>query len=408
MQLSRRFIIVVLAMALLAFGTLTTKSEPQTYLGPTVPTPSKFFGMHIHRAAAGTPWPSVPFGTWRLWDAGVAWPQLEPESGRWNFQLLDRYVALADQQGTDILLTLGLTPTWASSHPSESSAYAPGNAAEPRDLQEWSEYVRTVATRYKGRIHTYEIWNEPNVKGTFTGRQSAMLDLARTAYETLKSIDPTITVVSPAATSDDGVPWLGAFLAAGGCDYSDVIGYHFYVTPRPPEAMIGLIHKVQVVLRKTGCTKPLWNTESGWAKPAQFSSEQQAAGYVMRTYLLNRLAGVDRCYWYAWDNRNWSTLDMTSRSSGEVTPAGTAYGVVSHWLLGSILRSCTRQSSGLWICSLERNNVQMHVLWSDASSRSMSIPSNWHARRLQLWTGGIVSAPRVITVGPAPLLLSSN
>ncbi len=69
--------------------------------------------------------------------------------------------------------------------------------------------MRTVATRYKGVIHSYEIWNEPNLKGTFTGDTKAMLELSRSAYQVLKSVDPTIIVVSPAATTEDGIPMAG-------------------------------------------------------------------------------------------------------------------------------------------------------------------------------------------------------
>src|SRR5512146_3432261 len=52
-----------------------------------------FFGFHINHLGTGTPWPSVPFGTWDLWDAGVQWPTLEPQRGIWDFSRLDSYVA---------------------------------------------------------------------------------------------------------------------------------------------------------------------------------------------------------------------------------------------------------------------------------------------------------------------------
>ncbi len=173
--------------------------------------------MHVHHAASGTSWPAVSFADWRLWDAGVTWPQLEPARGKWDFNLLDRYTQLAAERNVDILLTLGLTPAWASARPNEPSAYGKGNAAEPRQLADWEEYVRIVATRYKGVIHNYEIWNEPNVKGTFTGNPQAMVELSRAAYRVLKSVDPTITVVSPAATAGDGAAWLDEYLHRGGC-----------------------------------------------------------------------------------------------------------------------------------------------------------------------------------------------
>jgi len=87
--------------------------------------------MHITSAADGTPWPVVPFGTWRLWDAYVTWKDLEPSKGIWNFAKLDALVSLAAQHNVEIILPLALTPQWASGRPNEPSAYTPGAAAEP-------------------------------------------------------------------------------------------------------------------------------------------------------------------------------------------------------------------------------------------------------------------------------------
>ncbi|MBD2101106.1 beta-galactosidase [Leptolyngbya sp. FACHB-261] len=72
--------------------------------------PSDLFGMHIHEAAGVTPWPTVPFASWRLHDAYVGWSYLEPEKGRWDFSKLDRYVALAQEHQVEILLPLQFPP----------------------------------------------------------------------------------------------------------------------------------------------------------------------------------------------------------------------------------------------------------------------------------------------------------
>jgi len=351
----------------------------------------------------------VPFAGWRLWDAGVTWSQVEPAPGKWNFDLLDRYAHIATEHNVDILLTLGLTPAWASARPGEPSAYGKGNAAEPQQLADWEQYVRVVATRYKGVIRNYEIWNEPNVKGTFSGSPQAMLRLSRAAYRILKSVDPAITVVSPAATAGDGVSWLGEYLQKGGCAYADVIGYHFYVTPEPPEKMVPLIKKVDTTIRRHDCqNKPVWNTESGWTGPKRFSSDEEAAGYMMRTYLLNWLLGVQRCYWYAWDNHNWSTLDLTSRSDNTITNAGAAYGVLHSWTLGSVLSSCERERSGIWICQLDRGSSSDRVIWSESGRQSFAIPPPWHVRTTTTWTGQREAPTAPLNVGPAPVLLSSQ
>ncbi len=399
----------LLIAILLAIVFSPPPDKPSLHSGPAEPVDPAYFGMHIHRAASNTAWPPVPFEEWRLWDAGVAWPQLEPERGKWDFARLDAYVTIAAEHHVEILLTLGLTPGWASSRPDEASAYGKGNAAAPLNLNDWEEYVRVVATRYKGRIHNYEIWNEPNVKGTFTGTAAELLKLSQSAYGELKSVDPTITVVSPSATAEDGVTWLDTFLAQGGCAYADVIGYHFYVTPAAPEAMIPLIRKVKESMRRRNCEdRPLWNTETGWAKPRAFSSEEEAAGYLMRTYQLNWLMDVRRCYWYAWDNHNWSTLDLTARDADRMTKAGAAYGVIHQWMVGGVLRSCSHRRSGIWICEVEREGSKDRIVWSEEGTADFTVPPAWRAQHISNWAGVTTEAGVHIKVGPAPVLLSEK
>lgn len=383
--------------------------DSESYLGRQAPILPEYFGMHIHRAASGIPWPSVPFASWRLWDSGVAWPQLQPARDKWNFALLDRYVELAQQHHVEILLTLGPTPSWASARPEEGSAYQPGEAAPPRDLADWAKYVHTVALRYKGVIRNYEIWNEPNVKGTFTGSPEEMLQLARLAYEQLKAVDPGITVVSPSPTAIAGIDWLAKYLQAGGCRYSDVVGYHFYVTPEPPEAMIPLIQNVKDLLRAKDCgNKPLWNTESGWAAPKRFSSDSDAAGYLMRAYIVNWLMGVDRLYWYSWDNHNWSTLETTRRDGDAKTSVGNAYGVIHSWLAGAVMESCSVPKSKVWVCELKRGQAKSWIVWAAGPEQSFRSPESWQVKRLSRWAGQSSAPGIAIQTGPAPIYLSDS
>ena len=127
---------------LFAFFVMATAVLGQTQrLTPSqVPIPSTFFGMHIHMVMdqSGpdplTPWPQVTVPAWRLWDVRVTWSDLEPAKGQWNFAVLDKIVALAREHNTEIQLTFGFTPTWASARPAETSFYQPGGAAEPHRL----------------------------------------------------------------------------------------------------------------------------------------------------------------------------------------------------------------------------------------------------------------------------------
>ena len=411
--------------ALLALATMTTKlwsstADAARLVPPGERVPVSFFGLHIHHLTQPTPWPQVSFGSWRLWDAYVAWPNLEPRKGQWDFSHLDRYISLAESHNVEILLPLGLTPAWASSRPKERSGYEPGNAAEPRDLSDWREYVREVATRYNGRIHAYEIWNEPNLSDFFSGRPDTMLELARQAYGVLKQVDKTVLVVSPSATGQAGIAWLERYLKMGGGAYADVIGFHFYVTPGEPEAMLELGARLRAVLEENHLAdKPLWNTEAGWlienrqseVRPQNSSFSkvltlEEASAYVARSYLLNWAMGVRRFYFYSWD----SEVGGLTEADGQTwKPPATAFAETEKWLVGARMVSCLPDRGGTWICELSRPGHRAWVAWNPARTVEFKIPGAWTASEETDLSGRRVSIDHAatISVGPAPVLLES-
>ena len=390
---------------------------------PSAAIPASLFGMHIHRAAKTTPWPTVPFATWRLWDAYVAWPNLEPKKGEWHFEALDKYVNLANQHDVEILLPLGLSPAWASARPTEPSAYSPGFAAEPRNLENWRNYVRTVATRYKGQIRYYEIWNEPNLQRFYSGSVEQMLILAREAYSILKQVDRSITVVSPSATNgDSGSSWLEKYLGKGGEAYADVVGYHFYVAPKPPETMVQLIRKVQQIKKKYGVSsKPLWNTEAGWPianSQSQANSRQsnffknmkaltqdEAVAYVARSFIVSWAAGLKRFYWYAWDN---TVTGLTEVDGKTVKLAAKAYAQTQKWLVGAKMTGCEANSQKTWICQLTRKgSYKAWIVWNPDREQTITLPKSWGVQQIRDLAGNKRSLPKFsrIQIGSSPLLL---
>jgi hypothetical protein len=382
--------------------------------------PPDLFGMHIHSAATVSPWPTVPFKTWRLWDAYVAWPWLEPEKGKWNFKDLDKLVDLASNHGVEVLLPLGLSPAWASARPTEKSAYSPGNAAEPGDIEDWRDYVRKVGTRYKGRIHCYEIWNEPNLKEFYSGPVSEMVTLTRETYHILKDIDPTVIVVSPSATGGSGGPtWLDEFLAKGGGGYVDVVGYHFYVSPGSPEAMVSGIKKVKSVMESHKIVKPLWNTETGWliansqsvVKPegsgfkSKVLSDDEAEAYIARSYILNWAMGVERLYWYAWDNH---IMGLTEPDDRTVKPPALAYSAIQKWLVGARMISCGSDSDNIWTCKIVKGGgYAAWLMWSPDKTVKMYVTEDWGVQTIRDLKGGICAMDRAtkVEVDPLPVLL---
>lgn len=419
----RRTLIAASAGTLLLGGLATMSrgalSATRTLRPPAEAIPRTYFGMHIHRADSGTPWPGVAFGSWRLWDAYVSWPHLEPQRGQWDFKRLDMYVAMAGLTGVNLLLPLGLSPSWASARPGEASVYRPGNAAEPANLGDWRNYVRTVAQRYKGRIHHYELWNEPNLKNFYSGSVEAMFALAREAYAILKQVDDSNQLAAP-ATSEGGkhLAWLDRYLALGGGNYLDLLSHHFYVPREAPEAMITVMDDIRAIMARHGIShKPIWNTETGWwfDKPTGSSTftswkklnPDEAVAYVSRALILGWAAGMKRFYWYSWDHGNMGLVEGAPLSLND---AGRAYGQTQAWLEGAVMADCV-SSQERWVCTLLRDGTTTRIAWRESGqNQAWRLPAKWGIRECLSLLGarqGVDAGDPVVMLGEMPVLLRS-
>jgi hypothetical protein len=394
---------LVTGAVLLGFSGCRAQEAPLTHLTPpSQPIPASYFGLHIHRAAADT-WPSIPFGEWRFWDAeGTAWYNLEPQPGKWDWTRLDRDVSLAEQHHVGIILTLGQSPPWASSRPNDPPAWRPGGPAPPRNEEDWKNYVRTVATRYKGRIHVYEVWNEPNLKMFYSGTREQLVQLAKDAYEVLHEVDPTVLVVSPSVTGWADVPWFGKYLDLGGGKYADVIGYHFYSSPHTPEFAVDVIQRVEAAMKAHGVNKPLWNTEAGYLIQTKFEnvkletgtlsrllSDEESVAYVMESYVLNWAAGVSRLYWYDWDSNRMGLGDNLGK---QAKPAAMGYETIRNWLLGAVVTGCDKDARENWSCSLIRGGRREWIVWNADQPGSFDVPAKWKVTQATTLSGaGVLS-----------------
>jgi hypothetical protein len=415
--------VVIELLLAVVLGTLPCAAQ-EYHLHPSAePIPPTLFGLVIHKAVAlkATPWPDVPFSGWRLWDSYVTWWDLEPgRKGNWQFGNLDRMVSLAEGHRVQCLMNLGMTPTWASARPSESPKFRPGSIAEPKNIQDWRDFVSAVGTRYKGRILDWEVWNEPNDPAFYTGSIGQLVDVSKVAYQTLKQIDSSNIVVSPSPTYGlKGTDWLNSYLRAGGGAFADVIGYHLYTVPEGPEAMVPLAQKIKSVMVENGVgDKPLWNTEAGWyiqnkagtvAKSGAFTPlpALSAAGIVARSYVLTWASGVSRFYWYDWDGAVMSLSDEDGKS---LKPAGYAYEVIRRWLIGARMTACDSDSSDTWICEITRDGgYSAYIVWNPRGDRDFKIPPAWKVhmeREIDDHHGDLKASS--VKIGLRPILLETK
>jgi len=381
-----------------------------------------FFGMHIHWNDTSRQVEMPPIGSLRLWDTRTTWSNLEPRRGQWDFRKLDKYVALADQHNLDLVMTLGATPRWASTRPNQDGPYGPGTGEPPRDLGDWDNYVRQVATRYKGKIRYYEVLNEPvlieheksclSKRHFWCGSAAEMVEITRRTSEIVKSIDPDAKIVAPGFTGATSGR-LDLFLDAGGGQYVDVIAHHFYALH--PQQMLERINLVKKSMLAHGYGHlELWNTESGYTDRDRETNDGIAGvsslapelmkAYVPQSLALAASAGVRRYFWYAWDN---STMGMASSDGSRALSGGFAYIQTVKWLRGRIVRNCGKFRRNFWSCIVEDNGKDALMVWSINGVKPLRLEYNWNVVAQQSLDGPVatLSASGVVDVGPVPVFL---
>jgi hypothetical protein len=387
-----------------------------------------FFGMHVRYGASKMHWPDVRFHSWRVISPGTAWFGLQPKKEEWNFVELDRAIKVAEQHGTEVLLTLGQTPAWAAARPHEVVPNGAGASSEPAQIEDWERYIRTVARRYKGRIKHYELWNEPRFREVdpyravpgFTGYATQLVELGRVAKRVLAEEDPAATLISPAL--DGSLQRVEQWFRSGGASVASVLAHHFYV--RPPERMVALYRKLKAIGQRYGVADmPIWNTESGYyvhnpEKPvvpvrpgsddvfAKVLTPDELAAYLVRAHVLMAAAGLDRFYWYSWDIQD---MGLT-RSFGKTPMIGSvAYRTLLGWLRGTTVDRCVTQNDKLWTCDLRREGKVAYVVWNVDDDAIFNIPGYMSVGEIETIDGK--TAPvhdRAIHVGITPLLLKSK
>ncbi|MEK6793259.1 MAG: carbohydrate binding domain-containing protein [Spirochaetota bacterium] len=389
---------------------------------PKTAIPPQLFGMHIHGhwPSTSTEFPDIPFKAIRLWDSRTMWPYLEPTKGNWDFKKLDWYVEAARKHGAEVLLVLGLTPTWASSKPDEPSAYNKGVAKEtgwaapPKNIEDWKNYVRTVATRYKGVIRHYEIWNEVNHETFFSGTQDEIVMLNREAAAVLKEIDPANVMVASSTVGNTG--FMRTLLEKGMARNANALGYHFYTWDKP-EIMIRGAQEIDEARSALGVKLPVWNTEAGWRIESKEAvafkkvlgtekdtlfSYRAAGDFVARCYILTWALGIERYYYYSMDNNAMGLIEK----DGTFKDTASAYASAAKWLVGSVMRSCARDKDGVWTVELARGERKAHIVWNADGDSSFALPAEWKASK----TAGLYGDEHELTgasimVGPSPVLI---
>jgi hypothetical protein len=383
-----RALAAVLTVGLLALAACTGGSadesapQPKATKTPAAPPPPgalgpEFFGMH-DADPVGESWPQAPVGALRVWDSGVVWSQVETAPGSYDFTRLDSIVETARSHKAEVLIVLGQTPEFHASKPQVVGSYGNGASTMP-DLDAWRAYVRAVVSRYTGEDIAFQVWNEANVEGYWSGSARQMAKLTAAAREVMDEVGSTQTLVAPAMATR--LLFHRAFFRdfyrqeVGGrpvADYVDVLSFQLYpLADGSPEDSLDLLAATRALLEIEGVdlAKPIWNTEINYGLqggiPAEPAPEERQQANVAKTYLLNAANGIDRVYWYSWDLNTIADTLLVGADAATPSTAGKAFEAVQPWLLDHVVQSCDRAGGGVWACSLVGSEGESWVYWSN-------------------------------------------
>jgi hypothetical protein len=121
-----------------------------------------------------------------------SWSEMESTPGRYDFAFWDAVVPMAvDEYKLRLIPYVCYTPGWASSEPKRDAVWT----TPPKDLAAFGRFVRALVDRYKNRIHSWEIWNEPDIPEFWTGSTKQYGVLLAEGSRAVRQADPTARVV---------------------------------------------------------------------------------------------------------------------------------------------------------------------------------------------------------------------
>ena len=268
--LSRTLSRLVLLTAVVATGAAATVSA--STFGVVAHVPKETVADEVVEAGIG--WVRVDF----------QWSAVEPERDVYEWKRYDALLDRLEARGLRVYASFGSTPEWATSG-SEFSGV-------PDDPDQWQEFCYLSASRYRGRVDAWGLWNEPNLDRFWEGTRSEYIEkILRPGAAAIRAADPGALVAAPDLahlSSGNWDDWLGQVIRDAG-NVIDVVTHHMYPSygkawevtydlDKKPTTPFGS-PSVRRILKDTGWWgRPFWLTETG-IESAEHGQGDQAEFY---------------------------------------------------------------------------------------------------------------------------------
>jgi hypothetical protein len=217
------------------------------------------------------------------------WSDVEATHGQFDGLLMQTYqdeFARLNAAGVKPIVVITGAPSWANG---SSDRLVP-----PRSAADFGAFAGAFATRLRGKVAGYEIWNEPDAAAFWHGGAPDVAKYAallKAGYPAIKAADPSAKVVTGPTTGND-YTWIDGLYANGAKGSFDAVAVHTDTAclDRGPDffyregGRIGQFsflgyHSVHDVMAAHGDgNTPIWMTELGWSSTTQTCQRGQWAG----------------------------------------------------------------------------------------------------------------------------------
>lgn len=263
-------LVVLLTVALLAMQTTSAFGSP---FGINAHVPGSAVLDEI--SSAGIGWIRIDF----------VWALVEQDRDRYEWGRYDRLLDEAEARGLRVFATLQGTPQWATSGSLFSGV--------PDDPGDWQEFCYRSASRYRGRIDAWGLWNEPNLERFWEGTRSQYVDdVLIPGALAIRAADPDAEIAAADLahlSSADWEDWLERVIRDAG-SLIDVVAHHSYPSGRGYWEVTDDLHDgpeypwepppVRDVLSDNGWfDRPFWLTETG-LESDDYGESNQASFYT--------------------------------------------------------------------------------------------------------------------------------
>ncbi len=338
---------------------------------------------------------------------GWNWANLQTQKGS-----LVSWIGAYTDPKTAKLASLGLateamvcdTPVWATSDTNApykkytvpaglksaifadgTDVYKPGVQPNPDNYFAW--YMFTMASRYKGQVASWQVWNEPDFPsgqttagytGTngaaryWTGTVQDYVRLLKVAHTVVKGVDPAARVALGGLGYES---YLAAVIDNGGAPYFDIVDFHAYGSDKSTAngvlnsswGFLGRYQAMKNVLAAKGVTgKTFAASETGMT--ADLPEEQ--AGYATKLLATGLgLGDVELVQWAVFTNPGHLNIGVVDKATLSVKTKGYhAYAYATRQLAGCKPAGAVAATGAQGWKFVRPDGKAMWAVWSKSTS----------------------------------------